>query len=46
MIRFFTPLLVAATLPLLAESPLKKGAKLNLISNEFELADGPSWDGW
>ncbi|MCB1124256.1 MAG: hypothetical protein KJT03_22080, partial [Verrucomicrobiae bacterium] len=28
-----------------AESPVAPGAKLETISTEFELADGPAWDG-
>ena len=46
MTRFLTSALLATTLPLLAESPIKPGAELTLISDGFELADGPSWDGW
>ncbi|MEM6277869.1 MAG: SMP-30/gluconolactonase/LRE family protein, partial [Verrucomicrobiota bacterium] len=29
-----------------AESPIKPGSELTLISHAFELADGPAWNGW
>lgn len=28
------------------ESPVEPGSDLQLISNDFGLADGPAWDGW
>ena len=28
------------------ESPVDRRAELKLVSADFELADGPSWDGW
>lgn len=37
--------LFVAYLPLYAGSLIEKGAQLELISNDFELADGPSWNG-
>ena len=46
MTRFLTFSLLITALPLLADSPIKPGSELTLISDEFELADGPSWDGW
>ena len=37
--------LFVAYLPVSAGPLVEKGAKLELISNDFQLADGPSWNG-
>jgi len=37
--------LFVAYLPVSAGPLIEKGAQLELISNDFQLADGPSWNG-
>ena len=48
--RYLNPIAISvalfvAYLPVAAGPLVEKGAKLELISNEFQLADGPSWNG-
>ncbi|MEM9280450.1 MAG: SMP-30/gluconolactonase/LRE family protein [Verrucomicrobiota bacterium] len=47
--RFFLTSLALFALTevtVIAESPIKPGTELTFISDAFELADGPAWDGW
>ena len=43
---FFGILFVPINLLLSGESPVLENSPLRHVSSDFELADGPSWDGW